>query len=221
MPEPYARWWSDAPPCWPPGSPVSPGPSWPVTPSTWRVPTAEVAAWLGQRVEAGELLEVRVAGSRKPQVALAGDEPLLRDLLGGRVPRAWKPLGPTTLEEATFLAPLDPVSARGRAKDLFDFEYIWEIYKPAAQRRFGPYTMPILWGDRLVGRLDAKLDRPVATLVVNGIWFEEQALAADDRLAEAIGRGVERLLGFLEAERVDVAGLSRGPVRTRLAAITP
>jgi uncharacterized protein YcaQ len=55
----------------------------------------------------------------------------------GRVPDEWRPLAATTLEEAVCLAQLDTVIARGRAQALFDFEYLWEVYKPAAQRRWG------------------------------------------------------------------------------------
>jgi uncharacterized protein YcaQ len=68
-------------------------------------------------------------------------------------------LATTTTEEAVFLAPLDHVSARGRAKVLFGYDYVWEMNKPERQRKFGYYTLPILWGDRLVARFDSRLDR--------------------------------------------------------------
>ena len=104
---------------------------------------------------------------------------LLATLAADQVPAAWQPLVTTTLDEVTFLAPLDIVSARGRAKVWFDFEYIWEVYKPAHQRRWGYYTLPILYGDRLVARFDPKLDRTTNTLVINGMWLEDDALAED------------------------------------------
>ena len=56
------------------------------------------------------------------------------------------------------LALLDPVSARGRAKVLSGFNYIWEVYKLEHQRKYSYYTLPVLWGDRLVARFDSKLD---------------------------------------------------------------
>ena len=152
---------------------------------------------------------MRVEGWRAPQVALAADEPLLADLLADRTPSTWQPLGPTTEEEATFLAPLDPVSARGRATSLFGFEYIWEIYKPVEQRRWGAYTLPILWGDRLVARFDARMDRSTATLVVNGLWLEDDALAADAALLEAMRRGMDRLITFLDARAIDASAVSQ------------
>jgi uncharacterized protein YcaQ len=157
-----------------------------------------------------------VEGWRAPQVAVATDEPLIRELLNGGTPDAWRPLGPTTDDEATFLAPLDPVSARGRSKQLFDFEYIWEIYKPVELRRFGPYTLPILWGDRLVGRFDARMDRSTGTQVINGLWLEDDALARDEAFAEAIGRGMERLAMFLEARQTDARAVPQRSLRAVL-----
>jgi uncharacterized protein len=186
-----------------------------------KVSAAELAAWRRSKLERGELVEIRVEGWRAPQVALAVDEPLIRDLLDGRTPGAWRPLGPTTDEEATFLSPLDPVSARGRAKHLFGFEYIWEIYKPAELRRYGPYTLPILWGDRLVGRFDARMDRAASTLVINGLWLEDDALAADEGFGGAMLRGMERLMAFLEARAIDAEAVAQPALRASLAATAP
>jgi uncharacterized protein len=181
-----------------------------------KVSPSELADWRRSKLEGGELIEVRVEGWRAPQVAVATDEPLIRELLDGRTPDAWRPLGPTTDDEATFLAPLDPVSARGRSKQLFDFEYIWEIYKPVELRRFGPYTMPILWGDRLVGRFDARMDRSTGTLVINGLWLEDDALARDDGFAEAMRRGMDRLATFLEARQTDARAVPQRSLRAVL-----
>jgi uncharacterized protein YcaQ len=172
-----------------------------------KVSATELVEWRRSKLDAGQLTEVRVEGWRAPQVALASDEPVIRELLDGRAPAGWAPLGPTTEDEATFLAPLDPVSARGRAKDLFGFDYVWEIYKPVEQRRFGPYTLPILWGDRLVGRFDARMDRATSTLVVNGLWLEAE-VAPDAVLLEAIRAGMGRLLTFLDAGAIDASAIS-------------
>ncbi len=72
-----------------------------------------------------------------------------------------------------FLPPLDNVLwGRERLHDLFGFRYVWEIYKPPAQRQFGAYTMPILAGDQLVGRMDARLSRDTGALHVLQMAFE-------------------------------------------------
>lgn len=180
----------------------------------------ELRSWVARKLEDGTLIEVAVEGWRVPQVAVATDRPVIDTLLAGRRPAGWKPLETTTREETTFLAPLDPVSARGRATAMFDFEYIWEIYKPAEQRRWGAYTMPILWDDRLVARFDSRMDRPTGTLVMNGLWLEDDAFAGDPDFVEALGRGMDRLLGFLGAARIDVTAVAPGEIKARLSRAT-
>jgi hypothetical protein len=96
---------------------------------------------------------------------------------------------------------LEIVSARGRAKQVFDFEYIWEVYKPAHQRRWGYYTLPILYGDDLVARLDPKLDRKTNTLHILGFWLEDDA-PKDEAFANALGRGLARFAKFVGAQQV-------------------
>ncbi len=182
------------------------------------VPPAELADWRRRKIDAGQLVEVRVEGWRAPQVALAEDRPVLEVLAAGGRPAAWDPLDTTTEAEATFLSPLDPVSARGRARPLFDFDYVWEVYKPAHLRRWGYYTLPILWGDRLVARFDSRLDRTSATLVINGFWLEDETLARDDAFAEALGRGMARFTAFLGAGRVDAQAVVQPKLRRRLSA---
>jgi uncharacterized protein YcaQ len=68
------------------------------------------------------------------------------------------------------LSPFDRlIHDRGRAEELFDFEYTLEMYKPAAKRRWGYFALPILHKDRLVGKVDAKADRKASVLRVNAI----------------------------------------------------
>jgi uncharacterized protein YcaQ len=58
-------------------------------------------------------------------------------------------------------------------KGLFGFDYIWEVYVPAAKRRYGYYVLPLLFGDRLVGRIEPRYERASRTLRILGIWFED------------------------------------------------
>jgi uncharacterized protein YcaQ len=68
------------------------------------------------------------------------------------------------------LSPFDRlIHDRVRAEELFEFEYTLEMYKPAAKRRWGYFALPILHGDRLVGKLDATVDRKAGILRVNAI----------------------------------------------------
>jgi uncharacterized protein len=166
----------------------------------------------------GDLIEVQVEGWKAVHYALGSDTRTLRDLSAGRVPKAWTPLEMTTLEEVVFLAPLDPVSARGRAKVLFGFDYVWEVYKPEHQRKFGYYTLPILWGDRLVARFDSKLDRTNNTFIILGLWLEDKALGKDEAFAEALARGFARFVTFLGAGKLDAKAIREPLLRQRTSA---
>jgi uncharacterized protein YcaQ len=152
----------------------------------------------------GDIVEVKVDGWKPVYYALASDVELLNDLSAGGVPKAWAPLAMTT-------------SARGRAKVVFDFDYVWEVYKPKDQRKFGYYTMPMLWGDRLVARFDSKLDRTTNAFVILGLWLEDEALGQDQAFAEALTRGVVRFATFLGAARVDVQAINEPLLRRHIS----
>jgi uncharacterized protein len=162
-----------------------------------------------------EIIEVQVQGWKGVYHAVGSDAALLDDVSTGRIPAAWVPLETSTAEEVVFLAPLDHVSARGRAKVVFGFEYIWEVYKPADKRKFGYYTLPILWGDQLVARFDSKLDRTTNTWIILGLWLEDTALGSDQAFAEALARGITRFATFLGATKLDATAI-REPLLRQL-----
>ncbi len=168
----------------------------------------------------GEVIPVQVEGWKQVHYALGSDAETLSDLSVGRVPQAWAPLETTTTEEAVFLSPLDRVSARGRAKILFGFDYVWEVYKPEHQRKFGYYTLPVLWGDRLVARFDSKLDRTTNTFVILGLWLEDKALGEDEAFAEALVCGLARFVAFLGASKLDATAIREPLLRRRACAST-
>jgi hypothetical protein len=96
---------------------------------------------------------------------------------------------------------------------LFDFEYKWEVYTPLAQRKYGYYALPVLWGDALAARIDMKLDRTSNTLVVCGFWPEERRMAGDPEFADALAKGIARLMRFLSAARLDAGAVEPHPLR--------
>ena len=157
---------------------------------------------LDEWIESGMFNQVQVEGLRETFLILKEDVAVLGSLEKGKIPKRWNAKETTTLEEVTFLAPLDIVSARGRAKKLFDFDYIWEVYVPAPKRRWGYYTLPILYGDDLVARLDPKLDRKTMTLEILGFWHEDDAPVKDAEFANALANGLIRFAKFLEAKKI-------------------
>ena len=196
--------------------------------STWRTSLAYFIHRDVSRDESKKLLErlikqgvasrVRVEGLKDGYLVLNSDQPHLSELEAGRIPKAWKSKGPTTEEEVTLLAPLEIVTARGRAKKVFDFEYLWEVYKPVHQRRWGYYTLPILYGDDLVARLDPKLDRKTNTLQILGFWLEDDA-PKDEAFANALANGLKRFAELIGAKKMDLRGINPTKLRSYLKKI--
>jgi uncharacterized protein YcaQ len=97
---------------------------------------------------------------------------------------------------AVALSPFDRlIHDRRRAEELFRFHYRIEIYVPRSRRRYGYFVLPILHGDRLIGRVDPRFDRGSKVLHVNGIWAEESASVADGRAAPRAARALATWLG--------------------------
>ena len=78
---------------------------------------------------------------------------------------------------------------------LYGFDYVWEVYVPAAKRRWGYYVLPILFGDRLVGRIEPRIDRKTSTLRVIGLWWETGSTRSRQRGSSARSRRPSRPTG--------------------------
>ncbi len=181
-----------------------------------KISREEMKAWRDRWLECGTIVLVEIEGMSGQHVMLAEDRSLIESLQAGKVPRAWKPLEVSTLEEVTLLAPLDIVIARGRARALFDFDYLSEVYKPVPQRRWGYYTLPILYGDELVARLDPKLERSSMVLQIKGFWHEEEAPVRQKEFVQALCKGLVRFAKFLGAKQIDLAGVGEPFLRREL-----
>ena len=76
-------------------------------------------------------------------------------------------------ERMSFIAPLDPlIWDKALVLALWDFRYAWEIYTPVTKRKYGYYTLPVLFGDSFAGRIETVADRKEKTLRVKNIWWE-------------------------------------------------
>jgi uncharacterized protein YcaQ len=99
---------------------------------------------------------------------------------------------------AALLSPFDRlVHDRKRAVELFDFDYQLEMYKPAAKRRWGYYALPVLYRDRLVGKVDATADRKVGVLRVDAIHEDEPF---NKTTAAAVRRELKDLARWLDLD---------------------
>jgi len=112
-----------------------------------------------------------------------------------------QPLPPA---EAAFLAPLDNLLwDRRLIRSIFGFEYTWEVYKPAAQRSYGYYTLPVLYGDRFIARFEPAYDRQTRTLTIQGWWWEAKA-PRDEASQEALAHCLTAFRRYLGAEQVSL-----------------
>ena len=120
------------------------------------------------------------------------------------VPGTWRvdpeALGKPFKGRTALLSPFDRLTYdRARALELFDFEYVLEMYKPPAKRRWGYFALPILHHDRLVGKVDAIADRKSSTLSVNAI---HQDLPFTSAITSAVSAELESLAAWLGLESV-------------------
>jgi uncharacterized protein len=163
--------------------------------------TATKKLLLADLVETGELVPVRVEGVRVLRHVVADELPLLeqaaREIADG--------LPPGGVEAGVaLLGPLDPlVWDREFLRSLYGFDYVWEVYVPGPKRRWGYYVLPLLYGDRLVGRMELKADRKAGALQVLGAWWEDGFdPIADDAFADALADALEAHRAFAGMSRI-------------------
>ena len=139
----------------------------------------------------------QAARSSRSTWARPGSRPWSRACVGsgGSIRRY---LGQPFTGRAALLSPFDRLLAdRKRMTELFEFDYILEMYKPEAKRRWGYYALPILYGDRLVGKLDARADRKAGVLEVTAVHQDEPFSKA---MTAAVDREIEDLARWLDLE---------------------
>ena len=152
---------------------------------------AQVKAWCEREAKAGRIAAVTVEsadGSRpRAAIAMADWETRLQHL-------------PAAPDRTRLLCPFDPVLRdRARALRLFDFDYRFEAFVPDGKRTYGYFVLPILEGERIVGRLDPKFHRDQSLLEIKGLWWEPGVKATKAR-KNALQTALERLADFIGAE---------------------
>jgi uncharacterized protein YcaQ len=148
--------------------PAKPDPRWPNYPGR--------TALREELIELGELVPVEVESVRGKRYVIKEDVGLLQ-------------APPEPSPTVAFVPPFDPlVWDRDLLGSLFGFEYVWELFVPPAKRRWGWYVLPIVFGDRFVGRIEPRIDRAEDRVHVIDVWWED-------------GFTPRRAAGFVEAMR--------------------
>jgi len=167
------------------------------------VPPADEARRLLDERRLSALGIARAKGTKLPfepvDVGAAGEPAVVEGVRGEwRVDPAQ--LGQPFTGRAALLSPFDRLIAdRKRMDELFEFDYVLEMYKPAAQRVWGYYALPILYADRLVGKLDARADRADGVLRVTAV---HQDVTFTKAMTAAVDREIADLARWLDLELV-------------------
>lgn len=157
----------------------------------YRFYPSEIRHLLHELVASSIVEEVEVEGWSKPGYVLAGSKPPESIDFGTR--------------QLRLLSPFDPlVWRRERVSRLFEFDYQIEIYVPEAKRKYGYYTLPMLAGGELVGRVDLKHDRKGKVLEVKSLW-QEPGISASKLadLSEALKQELQLAASWIGAEKVN------------------
>ena len=147
-------------------------------------------------VERGAIVPVQVEGLRGVRYVMADEVARL----------AAEPSEPGhATPGVSFIAPLDPLMwDRRLVRDLWGFEYIWEVYVPEPKRRWGYYVLPIVFGDRFVGRIEPRLDRATKTLRILGVWWETGfSPVSAEWFVPALRHAVVAYMSFVGAKRLE------------------
>lgn len=194
-------------------------------PDYFRTPKKGVAGLLEELADEGGLLRARIEGWEEPAYVHPENAVLAEEVISGGLRST----------VTTLLSPFDPVVwDRARALELFGFEYRIEVYTPAARRRYGYYSLPILHRGALVGRLDAKAHRKGGTFEVKTLHLEPDTEADEDLVAGLAGAlrdcagwhatpevlvrrsdppGLARVLQAASEDGVEARSVSQKPVR--------
>lgn len=138
--------------------------------------SVRTSSLIDEMVASGELVDVMIEDSPRRYLAL---------------PSFLKTKHARYDDRVRILGPLDPLLwDRNLVRHIFDFDYVWEVYKPAKLRKWGWYVCPLLHRDALIGRIEARIEKN--KLVVKKLWLEGEAdmdaiRAALERHAEMCG----------------------------------
>ncbi len=140
----------------------------------------------------GEIVPVEVEGVRGKRFVLEAEVGLLED-------------PPEPPPSVAFLPPFDPlVWDRALLGSLFEFDYVWELFVPPAKRRWGWYVLPLLFRDRLVGRIEPRIDRAGGHVQMLDLWWEKGfSPRRSEGFVDSMRDALRAYLSFAGASRLE------------------
>ncbi len=183
-----------------------------VTKAEWiadyfRLYKADVNAALKRLEKQGRLTKVEVEGWNAPGYIHPANRKHVEAAAKGKIPRS----------KTTFLSPFDPlVWDRKRALDLFGFDYKIEVYTPAPKRKYGYFTLPILYNNALIGRIDPKAHRKEGVFEVKALHFEP-GVVVDDALVTELRSALKACAAWHKTPQVIVRDASKPGLAKQLS----
>ena len=142
----------------------------------------------------GKLTEVQVDGIEWPCYLRSADLSTLQESLDENVPAP----------QAAIIAPLDNLLWDRRfIENLFGFAYRWEVYKPAEQREYGYYVLPVLYGDRFVARFEPGRDKKNGVVTIKNWWWEADVEVTAE-MQSALQQAFHHFIAYLGAEQIEL-----------------
>jgi uncharacterized protein YcaQ len=183
-----------------------------VTKAEWiadyfRLYKTDVKAALKRLEKEERLMTVEVEGWKAPGYIHPGDRKHVEAAANGQIPRS----------KTTFLSPFDPlVWDRKRALDLFNFDYKIEVYTPAPKRKYGYFTLPVLYNNALIGRIDPKAHRKEGIFEVKALHLEP-GVVVDDALVAEVKAALQACAAWHKTPQVVVRDAARPGLAKRLS----
>lgn len=155
--------------------------------------SAQRQAALRRLLEQEQITEIRVEGLAVPCYLKSLDQSYLE-----------QGLHTDGSPQAVIMAPLDNLLwDRRLMQELFDFTYRWEVYKPGAERRYGYYVLPVLYGDRFIARFEPGRDKQSGALVIKQWWWEPE-IVMSEALQSAVRHCFQRFLAYLGTDQLQI-----------------
>ncbi|WP_313344207.1 DNA glycosylase AlkZ-like family protein [Sedimentibacter sp.] len=159
----------------------------------WELKSTQRTEIFKELLNEGKLLEIKVGDLKYILFCRAEDLPLIELILREDT---FKP-------RCELIAPLDCMMwDRNLIRTLFGFDYTWEIYTPAHKRKYGFYVLPMLYGNRFIGRVEAVSNIKTHTLTVKNIWYED-GIKQTKKLQESVNSCLKRFAKFNECDKID------------------
>jgi uncharacterized protein len=183
-----------------------------VTKAEWiadyfRLYKADVNAALKRLEKQERVMTVEVEGWRSPGYVHPNNRKQVEAATKGKIPRS----------KTTFLSPFDPlVWDRARALDLFNFDYKIEVYTPAPKRKYGYFTLPILYNNALIGRIDPKAHRKEGVFEVKALHLEP-GVVVDDAMAAEVKSALQACAAWHKTPQVVVRYATKPGLAKRLS----